>query len=152
LADYYLDSSAVVKRYVAEAGSAWVRRITGPTSGNTIFISAITEVEVVAALSRRLQVLGTAMAAAACAALRADVGTFFQAIGLTRQVIMRASLLAERHALRGYDAVQLAAALEVNDTFVSGGLAPITLVSVDVELNAAAQLEGISVLDAAAQL
>jgi hypothetical protein len=30
VAAYFLDSSALVKRYVAEIGTAWIRRITEP--------------------------------------------------------------------------------------------------------------------------
>ena len=53
--------------------------------------------------------------------------------------------LAETYGLRGYDAVQLAAAVEVNASYRSAGLPPITLVSADVELNAAASAEGLTV-------
>jgi uncharacterized protein len=33
---YFLDSSAVIKRYVPEAGTAWVRAMTMPSTGHTI--------------------------------------------------------------------------------------------------------------------
>jgi hypothetical protein len=36
--------------------------------------------------------------------------------------------LAMKHALRGYDAVQLAAALQANDERIANGLSPLTLV------------------------
>jgi predicted nucleic acid-binding protein len=42
----YLDSSAVVKRYVAEIGSAWVQGLTAPAAGNRSWIAAVTGVEV----------------------------------------------------------------------------------------------------------
>jgi len=47
--------------------------------------------------------------------------------------------------LRGYDAVQLAAALEANDERLANALTPLTLVSADTELNTAAQAEGLNV-------
>ncbi|MEK6304636.1 MAG: hypothetical protein AABO41_28465 [Acidobacteriota bacterium] len=53
--------------------------------------------------------------------------------------------MAEKHALRGYDAVQLAAALKANEERVSNGLAPLTVVSADAELNDAARAEGLNV-------
>jgi predicted nucleic acid-binding protein len=53
--------------------------------------------------------------------------------------------LATKHALRGYDAVQLAAALEANDERIANELTPLTLVSADDELNTAAQAEGLTV-------
>lgn len=53
--------------------------------------------------------------------------------------------LAEMRVLRGYDAVQLAAALEVNAASLSLGMPTVTLVSADTELNAAAAAEGLPI-------
>ncbi len=53
--------------------------------------------------------------------------------------------LAVKHALRGYDAVQLAASLEANDEAIANGLPPLTLVSADKELNTVAKSEGLNV-------
>jgi uncharacterized protein len=47
--------------------------------------------------------------------------------------------------LRGYDAVQLAAALTTNDERISRGLLPLIFVSADTELNDAAQAEGLAI-------
>ena len=55
--------------------------------------------------------------------------------------------LANTHTLRAYDAVQLAVALEVNRIYQAAGLGPVTLVSADHDLNAAAQAEGLTVED-----
>ena len=55
--------------------------------------------------------------------------------------------LANKYELRGYDAVQLAAALRANMERVSLGLAPLTFVSADAELNTAASSEGLMVED-----
>ena len=57
-------------------------------------------------------------------------------------LVAQAATLARRHALRGYDAVQLAAALEIHATDPS-----LTLLSADAELNTAATAEGLSVED-----
>jgi len=43
---YFVDSSALVKRYVLETGTAWVRGITRRRSSTDIFIALITAVEV----------------------------------------------------------------------------------------------------------
>lgn len=64
-------------------------------------------------------------------------------IELTPKVLNDAEFLARTHGLRAYDAVQLAAAREVDRLYRSAGLAPITLVSADRELNAAAATEGL---------
>jgi hypothetical protein len=39
---YFLDSSALIKRYVAETGTNWVRSIILPGSGNIIVVAHIT--------------------------------------------------------------------------------------------------------------
>ena len=53
MASYFLDSSALVKRYAAETGSAWVESLTDPRAGNRIYVAAIAHVEVVAAIARK---------------------------------------------------------------------------------------------------
>lgn len=50
---YFLDTSALVKRYVAETGSNGIRSITDVATGNQIAIAQITWVEVLSALARR---------------------------------------------------------------------------------------------------
>jgi uncharacterized protein len=51
------------------------------------------------------------------------------------------------HALRAYDAIQLAAAVELHATRAALGLPALTLVSADRDLNAAAAAESIPVDD-----
>ena len=55
--------------------------------------------------------------------------------------------LANSHALRAYDAVQLAAALEILRQRQEAGLDPITLISADQALNIAATVERMAVDD-----
>ncbi len=50
---YFLDTSALVKRYVGEIGSNWIKSITDVATGNQIAIAKITWVEVLSALARR---------------------------------------------------------------------------------------------------
>jgi predicted nucleic acid-binding protein len=50
---YQCDSSGLVKRYVDEAGSDWVRAIVQLTSANIVSIADITRAEVTSALARR---------------------------------------------------------------------------------------------------
>ncbi|MEH2159716.1 MAG: type II toxin-antitoxin system VapC family toxin [Nostoc sp.] len=50
---YFIDSSALVKRYISETGSAWVLGLFDPTLKNEVFIAAITSVELIAAITRR---------------------------------------------------------------------------------------------------
>jgi hypothetical protein len=53
MAVYFLDSSALVKRYINETGSAWVLGLFGPTLDYEFFVAAVTGVEIVAAITRR---------------------------------------------------------------------------------------------------
>jgi uncharacterized protein len=55
--------------------------------------------------------------------------------------------LAEINGLRGYDAVQLAASLELHRQRHAAGLSRITLISADHELNAAGIANGLLVDD-----
>src|SRR5205823_8639603 len=50
---YFLDTSALVKRYVAEIGSDWVIGQCQPGTDNTIIISQATLVEAVTAFCRK---------------------------------------------------------------------------------------------------
>lgn len=52
MADYFFDSSALVKAYIAEAGTDWVRTILDHPQ-HRMSISALAEVEVTSALTRR---------------------------------------------------------------------------------------------------
>jgi hypothetical protein len=49
---YFFDSSALVKRYHFEPGSAWVRSICDPRTRPPLYLSRPAQVEVVAALRR----------------------------------------------------------------------------------------------------
>lgn len=50
---YFLDSSALLKRYVPEVGTAWVQSIADPQNQNLLFVAHITWVEVCSAVARR---------------------------------------------------------------------------------------------------
>jgi hypothetical protein len=60
-------------------------------------------------------------------------------------LLEEASVLAEKYALRGYDAVQLAAALFVQNRRGRIGATSLIFVSADNALNQAAQAEGLTV-------
>jgi uncharacterized protein len=74
MAAYYFDSSALVKRYAQETGSAWVTGITDPPATNEMFISMATGVEVVAALTRKslMNEMSIHASSAAIAAFKRD--------------------------------------------------------------------------------
>lgn len=49
---YFFDSSALVKRYVQEIGSAWVQTVTAYQAANQLIVARITWVEVLSAFAR----------------------------------------------------------------------------------------------------
>ena len=149
MAVFFFDSSALVKCYVIETGTAWVRALVDPTSANEIYILRLTEIEVVSAIIRRERAgsLPPGTAPVMISKLRADVAKEFVPLELSRALLATASALCEKHGLRAYDAVQLAGALEFNKTRTTLALPPITLTSADRELNAAAAAEGLTVDD-----
>lgn len=61
---------------------------------------------------------------------------------ITPALLTDAMTLAEKHGIRGYDAVQLASAVDANDERVRVGLAPLVFVAADSDLLAAAVAEG----------
>jgi uncharacterized protein len=51
----YFDTSALVKRYVSEVGSHWVRITLARSSPNMVYASALAQPEVLSALQRKVR-------------------------------------------------------------------------------------------------
>lgn len=154
MAIYFFDSSALVKRYALEEGRKWVQAITNPAVANRIHIARIAGAEVISAFMRKVRGGGTTATVAAklIADFRLDFDSQYQIIEITEVVIARAMTLIESHKLRGYDGVQLAAALELNDLVLSAGMPilgvpALTLASADGDLNSAGVAEGLILED-----
>lgn len=144
---FFCDTSAIIKRYVIEAGSGYINDLTHPDNGNTILLARITQVEVAAAIARRLKGKSITKADAedALYAFQQDLTNKYISIEITTALLSEATNKATKHALRGYDAVQLTAALDANAELLASGLPTIVVVSADSELNTAAIAEGLSV-------
>jgi len=144
---YYFDSSAAVKKYVAEIGTGWVLTLFKPSANNVIYVSQISGVEVVSAFSRRFRLGSLTQKAAqkSIARFKRDFQIRFRVLGLNDIIVFDAMRLSETYGLRGYDSVQLAVAIELEDRLVSSNLSSITFVSADNSLNQATQTEGLSV-------
>jgi predicted nucleic acid-binding protein len=145
---YFVDSSALVKRYVLETGTAWVRGITRRRSSTHIYIALITAVEVTSAIARRR---GTTLSAARASSLlsrfRQHLAGRYLPSQITPALVSEAMKLANAHRLRAYDAVQLAAALDVYRDWSANRVGAFVFVSADRALNAAATAEGLTVED-----
>jgi predicted nucleic acid-binding protein len=144
VAIYFLDTSAAVKRYLLETGTAWVQALTAPAAGNILCLARITRAETIAAITRRERGghIAPADAATALADFDQDFAQQYLIIRMSDALIDHAAVLARTHGLRGYDAVQLAAALEV-----WSHIPTTVLISGDGDLNAAAAAEGMAVDD-----
>lgn len=139
----FVDSSALVKRYADEDGTALVRRLEAP-----LVVSALSRVEITSALWRQhregqlpLEEVGLLLAE-----LQADwAGVPGSPVGVvipvTAAVLARASDALAFHRLRAGDAVQLATALLAR--MIDPQIA--TFVTFDGRLAAAAAVEGFAV-------
>lgn len=142
---YFFDSSALVKRYITEAGTSWIQMVAMPHTRNTLIIARITWAEVLSALARR-QREGTLLpdgVAKAIRAFRYDIDMQYQVIEIDRKLVEAAGNLVGQHPLRAYDAVQLAALLRVQASFANAKSTSLTFISADDRLLRIAQSEGL---------
>jgi uncharacterized protein len=145
---FYLDTSALVKRYLAEVGSAWVVALTDPSSGHTIVTAELAQVEAAAAIAARQRAPGGITLKErddAVDLLAVHCTTEYRLVGTNPIILDRAVRLTQNHPLRGYDAIHLATALIVNEQYLTAGLAGLMFVVADNDLVAAAQLEGLAI-------
>ena len=141
---YCFDSSAVVKRYATERGSAWVRSIVPADAENTIYLGQVGIVEIAAALSRkvRTQELSHDEYEAALWLFLMEVrNEEYIVTPLSDYIVELAVNLTRRHPLRGYDAVHLATAIALNNALMSAGLSQLEFVAADARLCDAARGE-----------
>lgn len=146
MSHFYLDASAVVKRYSPETGSDWVKALTDLPAGHTIVLSEITLAEVAAALAAKHRApsgITQKELDDALALFLSHCEAEYELIALSRFIIDQAVSLTQNHKLRGYDAVQLATALAVNEALVAAGLPRLTFVAADHDLLTAASAEGL---------
>ena len=143
----YFDTSAVLKNYVVESGSQWVRQFLR-SADQTVFISQIVLPEVGAALailarqkriSRRERDLSLDL-------FLKDVTTLWALTDVTQAIAEEATFLTQQHPLKGYDAVHLATALDLASALhmLSEQL---IFVTGDRQLLHAAESEGLAIED-----
>jgi len=112
---FFLDSNIVIKYYYTEPGSTWVRQLVNDQS-NTCLISEITVPEVAAALSQlhHYKHFGRRFLNETFQQFEEAIieGKFLNQI-LTTETLTQAARLALSHVIKGYDAVQVSAALIV---------------------------------------
>jgi len=142
----YLDASALVKRYVAEAGSVEVASLI--REAQALGTAVVSRAEVAAALAKAVRV-GLVTREAALAALKAFNADWEHLVRLqfSEPLAARAGTLAWEHGLRGYDAVHLATALFWREILGEA----ITVATYDRELWRSARASGLVPWPAAIQ-
>ena len=137
----YLDTSAMIKRYLTEPGSddvkAWISQ-SRPAS-----TSLITRAEMGAAITKatRMNWINAEQGQHALQWFRSE-WELFGRLPVNEATVQRADALACLHGLRGFDAVHLACALLYRDGLGES----ITLATYDRALWQAARIEGLGML------
>jgi len=145
---YYLDTSALVKRYVVEVGSDWVKGLyRAPNRFLVTSIISLAEIGASLARKRRMGEMGETIYDRLLQTIREEFERAHVVMGIDRALMNLAVDLTMRHPLRGYDAVHLASALLIPAQ--ASPLHPIlvTFVSADQTLLAATAVEGLAVED-----
>jgi predicted nucleic acid-binding protein len=144
---YFLEATAFAKLFVREPGTDALIQLMEPVEDNRKLISAVTPLEVYAAIRRRERTgqIAPEAAAAALELLRIESARMVQQ-PLNPGVLEAARQLLDRTALRWPDALQLGSALVARDMFPGAG---ITFVSASAPLLEAARAEGLDAIDPA---
>ncbi len=136
----YLDTSALIKLYVEEVGADRVE--VAVEGAEVVATSVVAYAEARAALARRHREKD--FTASEYRVLVSELDASWQGyerLGLTEGLAREAGVLAEEHALRGFDAVHLASALRLAQRFPSSAF-----LAFDERLSAAAERTSLSVL------
>ncbi len=113
MATYFLDTSAIIKRYIFEPGQVWVLSLCTPARGHDLYISQAALVEVILAICRRTREKSISMSERdqLITAFRQDSKQSYNIWPVTTDFYHAAGDLCRSHRLRAYDAVQLACVL-----------------------------------------
>lgn len=144
MSSYFLDTSALAKLYVREAGTDRMLELASQAETNLVILS-LSRVELRAAVQRRVRSrdLSKQNANTALASFNEHLGTVYIVQHVTEALIERALGLIDKHDLRAYDSIQLAACL----TLPMQDSARAIFTCADTRLVAAAKEEGWPVLN-----
>ncbi len=147
MALYFLDTSAIVKRYFPEQGHNWITALCDPEQEHDLYISQAALVEVVAATCRREREHSVTLEErnTLITTFRQDNRDSYEIWPVTTDVYTFAGDLCRSHRLRAYDAVQLACALAIHAIAIANQAPDLTFVCADLGLLAVATAEGLKV-------
>ncbi|MFZ0886940.1 MAG: type II toxin-antitoxin system VapC family toxin [Candidatus Binataceae bacterium] len=138
----YFDTSALIKRFIEEAGSKQVEALI--EADPRLATSRVAYAEVHAGLARKLR--EGAMTAGAhrrtSRLFESDWRAYIR-VDLVDPLLALVRDLVQRHPLRAFDAIHLASAIRLQEQLGDD----IRLVAADVRLLAAAKIEGLGTLD-----
>ena len=137
----YFDTSALLKQYVTEIGSGWVRALLSSPDPPVVFTSRLTVVEAASAFARRLRQgsLSSTDHTNLLSVFDYDINNKYYLLEVRPVTIDTARGLANHHPLRAYDAVQLATAWLLNRELLLAGKPPLTFICADRRLVTIAQ-------------
>ncbi len=146
---YFLDTSALVKLYYQEKGSKLVYNIL--TGEGTFCISSLAYPELIATFSRKVKAkeININDFDNIISTWKVDYKSLFAVVGIGNEIIDYAGSLAEKYALKGADAIQLACAFEIKKRIEKSKYEDVDfiLVSSDKELLEAGDSEGFETLN-----
>jgi uncharacterized protein len=149
LSIYFVDTSSLVKRYLAEDGSKWVQSWIDPKFGHTVILSELCLIELVSAFAKKKR-----EGEIQISQLRYLRGRFlrhvktqeyllipinFQVQAIARELVVK----YDNPYLRSLDAIQLASAIQAKRMIKQS----IIFITSDIRLNQIAPLEGFTVDD-----
>ena len=137
----YLDTSSLVKLYVSEMESGTVRQLVD--TAEVAASSRLAYVEARAAFARKRREHGITPKdyRNIVQDFDRDWDSYFL-VDVSDALVKTAGQLAEKHALRGYDAIHLASAV----TLQRQGDRPVTFTCFDPRLSLAARREGLKII------
>lgn len=137
----YLDTSALIKRYVVERGSPIVQKLV--SGRDAIATSMVAFAEVYSGLMRkRREGLLTPRAYAAARRQFEAEWNAYTLVSVGQELLDLASNLIEKHPLRGFDAIHLASGVRLQTDLE----AEVTLAAADDRLLRAGKAEGLKTL------
>lgn len=142
---FFVDTSALAKRYISEKGSNWVKSWIVPAMGHDIIIAHLTLVEMVSILARRQRdgLLTKTIAHTIQTQFMLHAAHQYQVIQMNRHTRQIAQQLLIKYPLRTLDAIQLACTLYTHQLISQS----ITFVSGDKKLLTIAAQEGFTTED-----
>ena len=144
MASFYFDTSALIKFYIEEEGTAQILHLAETLDGDQIVVLDVTLLESRSAVRRREREgdISGPDANRILKQIDQDASSLYLVQPLSSAVIEEAARLIDLHPLKAYDALQLAGCLVIRHS-----MPPVTFVCADVRLCKVAELEGLTTLN-----